>query len=113
MFHGTRHISGQIVETCVITKKFPVLAKQCINEESSLAVYQLFQKLRGVMSFDNDVSLSEGVGGVGKEGTTQHTESQVLAVQYLIKVEVNKRCGLMYSRFVAEKKNREITFEHD
>ena len=126
MFHGTQHIPRQIVETYVITKRIPVLAKQCINEESCPAVYQLFQKLRDVKSFDNEVSLSEGVRGVGKERAIQLTASQVLAVQDLIGVEVKKRCGLMYSRFVADKKmyssieyvrakrhiNRNITFEH-
>jgi hypothetical protein len=126
MFHGMQHIPRQIVETYVITKRIPVLAKQCINEESCPAVYQLFQKLRDVKSFDNDVSFSEGVRGVGKERAIQLTASQVLAVQDLIGVEVKKRCGLMYSRFVADKKmyssieyvrakrhiNRNITFEH-
>ena len=126
LFHGTQHIPRQIVETYVITKRIPVLAKQCINEESCPAVYQLFQKLRDVKSFDNDVSLSEGVRGVGKERAIQLTASQVLAVQDLIGIEVKTRCGLMYSRFVAHKKmyssieyvrakrhiNRNITFEH-
>ena len=126
MFHGTQHIPRQIVETYVITKRIPVLAKQCINEQSSPAVYQLFQKLRDAKPFDNDVCLSEDVRGVGKERAVQLTASQVLAVQDLIGVEVKKRSGLMFSRFVAHKKmyssieyvrakrhiNRNITFEH-
>ncbi len=83
-------------------------------------------ELRDVKSFDNDVSLSEGVRGVGKERAIQLTASQVLAVQDLIGIEVKTRCGLMYSRFVAHKKmyssieyvrakrhiNRSVTFEH-
>ena len=103
MFHGTQHIPRQIVETYVITKRIPVLAKQCINEQSSPAVSQLFQKLRDAKSFDNDVCLSEDVRGVGKERAVQLTASQVLAAQDLIRVKVTKRSGLMFSRFVAHK----------
>ena len=126
MFHGTQHIPKQIVETYVITKSMHALAKQCINEESCPAVHHLFEKLRNVKSFDSDVFLSEDVCGIGKETAIQLTPSQVLAVQDLIGMEVKKRHGVMYSRFVAHKKmyssieyvrakkhvNRNITFEH-
>lgn len=127
MFHGTQHIPKQLVETYLITKKIPVLAKGCINEDSSPAVHNLFQKLCDVKSFHNNVALGEGVQGVGKERSVNLTASQVLAVQDLLGVEVKNRHGIMYSRFVANKKmytsidyvrakrnvDRNISFEHD
>ena len=127
MFHGTQHIPKQLVQTYLITKKIPILAKGCINEDSSPAVHNLFQKLCDVKSFHNDVAFAEDVRGVGKGRSVHLTASQVLAVQDLLGVEVRNRDGIMYSRFVANKKmytsidyvrakrhiDRNISFEHD
>ncbi len=104
MFHGTQHIPKQLVQTYLITKKIPILAKGCINEDSSPAVHNLFQKLCDVKSFHNDMAFAEDVRGVGKGRSVHLTASQVLAVQDLLGVEVRNRDGIMYSRFVANKK---------
>jgi hypothetical protein len=104
MFHGTQHIPKQLVQTYLITKKIPILAKGCINEDSSPAVHNLFQKLCDVKSFHNDVAFAAGVRGVGKERSVHLTASQVLAVQDLLGVEVRNRDGIMYSKFVANNK---------
>lgn len=117
MFHGTQ----------LISKKITLLAKDCINEETSPAVHSLFEKLREVKSTGSNVCLSEGVCGVGKETSVQLIASQVLAVQILLGVQVRNNCGIMYSRFVAFNKffssvdyvrskrhiNHNITFEHE
>ena len=127
MFHGTQHIPKQIVKFYLISKKITLLAKDCINEETSPAVHSLFEKLREVKSTGSNVCLSEGVCGVGKETSVQLIASQVLAVQILLGVQVRNNCGIMYSRFVAFNKffssvdyvrskrhiNHNITFEHE
>lgn len=126
MFHGTQHIPKQIVETFVISKKLSVMAKECINQEACPAVHNLYQKLKDSSSSSNDMPLSEGVRGVGKEVAVDLTASQVLAVEQLLVVRVMRPRGVMFSRFVTKKKlfssedyvrskkhiNSNVTFEH-
>ena len=100
MFHGTQHVPKQIVESFIRETTIVQLSKACIDEKSNPSVVSLYKKLTGEKS-GNEVIISEGVCGVGKERPVQLTASQVVAVEHLLGLTISKQCGIIYSRFVA------------
>ncbi|XP_028418236.1 uncharacterized protein LOC114543472 [Dendronephthya gigantea] len=101
MFHGTQHVPKQIVETFRRGRKIAELSKECIDGETSPAVISMYRKLGGERSIGNEEILLEGVRGIGKECPVEITASQVLAIERLLDLTLTKRCGFIYSRFVA------------
>ena len=127
MFHGTQHVPKQIVESFLRGRKIAQLSKEYIDEETNPAVIGLLQKLQGKKTTGNEEVLSEGVRGVGKERPVEITASQILAIEQLLGLTLNKHCGFIYSRFVANHQlyssvdyvrskrhvNCNVLFEHD
>ena len=103
MFHGTQHVSKQMIETFIISKKLSVIAMECINDEASPAVLNLLN-LKNSNHRRNDLPLSEGLCSVGESKDVELTPPQILAVEKLLRVPMRRQRGVMFSRFGINRK---------
>ena len=103
MFHGTQHVSKQMIETFIISKKLSVIAMECINDEASPAVLNLLN-LKNSNHRRNDLPLSEGLCSVGESKDVELTPPQILAVEKLLRVPMRRQHGVMFSRFGINRK---------
>lgn len=102
LFHGTQYVPKQIVESFVRKRKIALLAKKCINDETCPLVTSLFRKLtESNVPGSCEITLSDGVRGIGQATPVQLTALQVLAIQQLLGLTLQKQSGFMYLRFVA------------
>ena len=87
MFHGTQHVPKQIIETFILSKKLSVTAMECINDEASPAVLNLFEKLKNSNHRRNDSPLSKGlcswrIKGSGAYSITNFSCGEVASSTY-------------------------------
>ena len=99
MFHGTQCVPQQITATFLLRNKISLLARTCVDDDSSASVKEAIGKLTENARFAHN-NASGGLVSLGSAKPVTLNARMLVALEALLNLTVNNRCGKMYDRFL-------------
>ena len=103
IFNGTQCVPQQITETFLLKNKVPLLARTCIDDESSACVKDVLKKLTDHARFASNKA-SDGLSSLGSGKLIHLDACMLVALEDLLNLTVDNPYGKMYYRFLYDHK---------
>ena len=101
MFSGTQYVPQQICDTFILSRKLPVIGRECIKDDANPRVKQLFMKLsKENIPIKRQHILEKNVSGLGNGKPVYLTASQTVSFAAMMDKDVSNRSAILYNRFV-------------
>ena len=99
MFHGTQCVPQQITATFLLRNKISLLARTCVDDDSFASVKETIGKLTENARFAHN-NASGRLVSLGSAKPATLNARMLVALEALLNLTVNNRCGKMYDRFL-------------